>query len=607
MFGYYRGMTAKQWLTIEGPMYLFVATWMTANVLLFYFTFHKYKADRFTFIRHMTHNGLPIARGAAAVLDLNCALVLLPVCRNLVNFCRGQFESKRSIRRLFDKNLLFHKWCAYVICLAAAIHISAHVFNVHNLTKPNSDYASTNGLSENEVLFTSVAGGTGIGITLALILMVTTAAPQIRRSYFELFWYTHHLFVVFYGCLCFHGYSGFVRKQLNFAQHPAEEGLGYCTDRLDTMNDNGCASVMALTSQNILQDFEIDGEMCYSATNFPGVDGADAFCCPCPGIQDETESGSPATWMWVIGPLALYIFERIYRFMKSQRQLSILKVIKHKDSVPVMEIQFQKVPTKAGQYVFINCPKVSRFEWHPFTLTSCPELDYISLHIRLVGDWTTAFAEECGFYDANPKRVTELPYVAIDGPFGTSSEDLYHYPVAVCVAAGIGVTPFASLIQELYFRKTKPDKYPSFKTKKFYFYWICPGFEAWGWFANLLMDMEEKMAELGEASFFTVRVFMTRGWTKDDAAKIMLQENAEGDSIIRDAETGRCLKQKMNFGRPMWEKEFQNIADEHSGHNVGVFFCGPKVLSQELHRNCNRFTVKEAGRGTRFFYNKENF
>lgn len=66
------------------------------------------------------------------------------------------------------------------------------------------------------MLFTTVAGGTGVGITLALILMVSTAAPQIRRSYFELFWYTHHLFVVFYVCLCMHGYSGFIEKQTNY-------------------------------------------------------------------------------------------------------------------------------------------------------------------------------------------------------------------------------------------------------------------------------------------------------------------------------------------------------------------------------------------------------
>ena len=36
----------------------------------------------------------------------------------------------------------------------------------------------------------------------------------------------------------------------------------------------------------------------------------------------------------------------------------------------------------------------------------------------------------------------------------------------VLVGAGIGVTPFASLLQALYFRLQEPDKYPNFKTKK---------------------------------------------------------------------------------------------------------------------------------------------
>lgn len=69
-----------------------------------------------------------------------------------------------------------------------------------------------------------------------------------------------------------------------------------------------------------------------------------------------------------------------------------------------------KVPTKAGQYIFINCPAVSRFEWHPFTLTSCPQLDTINLHIRIVGDWTGAFAEACGLNCLTFKLKTRPPH-----------------------------------------------------------------------------------------------------------------------------------------------------------------------------------------------------
>ena len=40
----------------------------------------------------LTQEGLPVARGAAAVINFNCALILLPVCRNLINYLRGCFE-----------------------------------------------------------------------------------------------------------------------------------------------------------------------------------------------------------------------------------------------------------------------------------------------------------------------------------------------------------------------------------------------------------------------------------------------------------------------------------------------------------------------------------
>ena len=48
-----------------------------------------------------------------------------------------------------------------------------------------------------------------------------------------------------------------------------------------------------------------------------------------------------------------------------------------------------------------------------------------------------------------PVEAHLLPKLAIDGPFGTASEDIFRFEVGVCVCAGIGVTPFASLLQEL--------------------------------------------------------------------------------------------------------------------------------------------------------------
>jgi NADPH oxidase len=154
-----------------------------------------------------------------------------------------------------------------------------------------------------------------------------------------------------------------------------------------------------------------------------------------------------------------------------------------------MEIQIKKdkTTTRAGQYIFLCCPELSYFQWHPFTLTRCvpsplhriggsclhaassfsaPEEDYISVHIRVAGDFTREMAKALGCdFDkksgekgekgeknggnavgpiVNPPLTRVLPRVMVDGPFGSASEDYLKYETVLLVGAGIGVTPFAS-------------------------------------------------------------------------------------------------------------------------------------------------------------------
>ena len=64
---------------------------------------------------------------------------------------------------------------------------------------------------------------------------------------------------------------------------------------------------------------------------------------------------------------------------------------RHADRAPdVVEIQFNKpsFKYKAGQWLFLQVPSVSKYQWHPFTITSCPHDNYVSVHVRQVGDFT---------------------------------------------------------------------------------------------------------------------------------------------------------------------------------------------------------------------------
>jgi hypothetical protein len=77
------------------------------------------------------------------------------------------------------------------------------------------------------------------------------------------------------------------------------------------------------------------------------------------------------------------------RLMIARHVTYISKLILHPSKVLEVQIKKENVNPKAGQYIFISCPEISYLQYHPFTLTSAPEEDYVSVHMRIVGDWTT--------------------------------------------------------------------------------------------------------------------------------------------------------------------------------------------------------------------------
>ncbi|XP_064628369.1 cytochrome b-245 heavy chain-like [Lineus longissimus] len=568
------------WFVNEFPKWAFLFLYHATNIGLFIGYFMKYyQQDQYYYLRALVGLGLPFARGAAACLNFNCALILLPVCRNLITFVRGScLCCKRNMRRQLDKNITFHKTVAYMICLHTAIHAGAHCFNVQNLAlawnhPDNNTAALLSTLSSlpsraNETFINFiripnaeptlevlkvVPGVSGVIITLSLILIVTSATEVIRRSYFEVFWYTHHLFIVFFiGCII-HGVQGVIRGQTNLKEH----------------DPHNCSS-----------QFREWGR---------------ATGCPNP----QFGSGGAQTWMWVIGPFVIYLIERILRMYRSFQEVIITKVVKHPSRVIELQLKKKGFRMESGQYIFLKCPSISHFEWHPFTLTSSPQEDFFSVHIRLVGDWTEALAKACIGNEKEIRPTSQLPKLAVDGPFGTASEDVYEYQVDVLVGAGIGVTPFASLLKDMWYKYCDPGF--EMKVQKVYFYWICPDTSAFEWFSDLLSSMEQKMAEQGKTGFFESHIFLTRGWDPNQARNIVLHEDDDEDAI-----TG--LQQKTQYGRPQWDTIFPAIAQANPEKRIGVFCCGPKTLSSQLHKLCNIHSdPSRYANGTHFYFNKENF
>ena len=185
----------------------------------------------------------------------------------------------------------------------------------------------------------------------------------------------------------------------------------------------------------------------------------------CPGAN---------SWKWLIGPSFLLIIEILTKTIRSRKFTFISKVIIHQENVMEIQIKKSSFVFKPGQYLQLNCPEVSLLQWHPFTITSAPEEGFVSIHVRIVGDWTRNLSKSLGT-QFNPKTghvigyiaPQQLPDVLIDGPYGSVSENYDQFEVAICIGAGIGQTPFSSILKSMWYSITHPNM--SMKLKKIIF------------------------------------------------------------------------------------------------------------------------------------------
>ncbi|KAF2267669.1 hypothetical protein CC78DRAFT_65147 [Lojkania enalia] len=522
-----------RWMVNEGYRRLFVFVFLILHLMVFIFGMMNYGlTEKSQGARDTFGLTFPIARSAALVLHVDVALVLFPVCRNLISMVR-----RTPLNGIipFDKNITFHKLVAWSIVFFSWVHTIAHWVNL-------GKFAAVNKLGFPGFLlanFVTGPGWTGYVMLIALMGIAFTAREKPRRANFERFWYTHHMFIIFFVFWSIHG--------------------AFCMIKTD-------------------------------------------FAPFCAGIGVFWE-------YWMYGGFA-YLGERIAREVRGRHKTFISKVIQHPSNVVEIQIKKEHTKTLAGQYIFLCCPEVSIWQYHPFTLTSAPEEDYISVHIRMVGNFTKALGKALGCdidrkggggdKKASGKAIADdaveplrkiLPRVYIDGPFGSASEDVFKFEVAVLVGAGIGVTPFASILKSIWYRMN----YPQGRTRlrKVYFFWICRDFGSFEWFRSLLLAIEAQDLD----DHIEIHTYLTAKIKADDATNIMINDaNAEQDAI-----TG--LRAPTNFGRPNWDMIFKSIRKIHSPAEAGVFFCGPKALGSTLHIKCNMYSEP----GFSFVWGKENF
>lgn len=294
-----------------------------------------------------------------------------------------------------------------------------------------------------------------------------------------------------------------------------------------------------------------------------------------------------------------------------------------------MEIQFHKpsMKYKAGQWLFLQVPEVSSTQWHPFTITSCPFDPYVSVHVRQVGDFTRALGDALGCGPAQAKDLEGLdplgmyevalqngqmmPELRIDGPYGAPAEDVFENEIAVLIGTGIGVTPWASILKNIWHLRSSPN--PPRRLRRVEFIWICKDTSSFEWFQALLSSLESQSASTaaneGSTEFLRIHTYLTQRLDDDTTANIYL--NSVGQALDPLTE----LRARTNFGRPDFKRLFtamhHGLLDQTymrglqsaSTTEIGVYFCGPNTAARQIDEAARLSSTKDV----RFKFWKEHF
>ncbi|OQO12894.1 hypothetical protein B0A48_02358 [Cryoendolithus antarcticus] len=369
---------------------------------------------------------------------------------------------------------------------------------------------------------------------------------------------------------------------------------------------------------------------------------------------------APMMGYWLAFPALLVIFERSWRFTRGFMNMRARIKLLDDDAVAISikEPRGRDWTYSAGQYILLQVPSVSFFQWHPFTISACRG-SAMQVHIKLDGDWTNALRDYCERDDVRDQGDGWKDVkVGVDGPFGAPAQRFYDYDYSIIIGGGIGITPFSAILTDLeghhleqrdpwqsrrgsrslsrgrsigresrrgskpssttiappvdlaaaVTEKVKGSKPRIPPTRRVDFHWSVRDKTNLLWFSDLLnraLSNTDKLANKSDLDLnIHTHITMKR---KNISTHVFcyLLDSYRTESAPYSALTG--LKQPSHFGRP----DFDEILESHmqelidmgiTEKKVGVFYCGTPVVGEILSDRCHLLTAKARDMGIKIRY-----
>lgn len=304
----------------------------------------------------------------------------------------------------------------------------------------------------------------------------------------------------------------------------------------------------------------------------------------------------PIFFYFFLGPCILFTIDKLISVNRKKVEIAIIKAELLPSGVTMLE--FKRPPNfeyMSGQWVRIACLPLNENEYHPFTLSSAPHEENLSVHIRAVGPWTMNLRR---IYDPVNVGSHAYPKIFIDGPYGEGHQDWFRFEVSVLVGGGIGVTPFASILKDVIAKSAHHAKIPC---KKIYFIWVTRTQKHFEWMLDIIQDVERK----DKNDLVTIHIFITQFYQKFDLRTTMLYICEKHFQRISNRSLFTGLQSKTHFGRPNFYVFLNSLQLQHPNiTKIGVFSCGPLPMTSSVQQACEQLNRRD---GAAFIHHYENF
>ncbi|XP_071318121.1 NADPH oxidase 5 isoform X2 [Trachinotus anak] len=609
----------------QTPRYLTRAYWHNnSRKLLFLCVYACFSLLLFVgaMLQH-SHGGAwyMVAKGCGQCLNFNCTFVMVLMLRRCLTWLRATWV----VRVLpLDQNILLHQIVGYAILCYTLVHTTAHVFNFVQLSE-SSEYSLW------EYLLTTrpgigwvkgTASVTGVILQVVICLMVLCSSTFVRRSgHFEVFYWSHLSYVWVWSLLmvhCANFWKWFVVPGLLFL---LEKIVGIAVSHMGGLYIVEVNLLPSKVTHLVIkrpQFFHFKpGDYVY--INIPVIAKYEWH----PFTISSAPEQSDALWLhirsmgqWtnrlyeyfrqpesqVVSPKRLATSLRNRRQLKAQEELfsstDCNRAVASNEDDAIELTMYRLNGSRSGVAPVSVCGAQRPVE--PLTDELGPAERGEAPPLREI---SAKFGENHRF--CNIKCY-------VDGPYGTPTRQIFASEHAVLIGAGIGITPFASILQSIMYRyRRRKQNCPNcnyswcenikdsdMKLRKVDFIWINRDQKSFEWFVSLLTKLEMDQAdEEPEGRFLEMHMYMTSALSKNDMKAIGLQMALDllAKKEKRDSITG--LRTRTQPGRPEWGKVFQKVSEEKKG-KVHVFYCGSPALAKVIKAQCEHF-------GFNFY--KENF